>query len=85
MSLMDDVKGAFAKKGLEFVSLTESSDDPDMSILNYKDASGKITSKQVPIRLADLEETIVTVDIVDPMDLAEYLLKESSPVAQVSG
>lgn len=84
MSMMDDVKEAFAKKGLEFVSLTESSEDPDKSILTYKDASGTTTSRQVPIRLSDLEETVVTVDIVDPMDLANFLLKDSSPAPHVS-
>ncbi len=83
MPLIEDVKGAFAKKGLEFVSLTESNDNPDKSILTYKDATGKTINKEVPIRLSDLEETVVTVDIVDPTDLADYLLKDSSPVAYV--
>jgi hypothetical protein len=85
MSLMDDVKGAFEKKGLEFVSLSESTGNPDKSVLTYKDASGISLSKEVAIRLSDLEDTIVAVDIVDPMDLANYLLNESPPVAQVSG
>ncbi len=83
MSLMDDVKGAFAKKGLEFVSLTESTDNPSKSILTYKDATRRTISKEVSMRLSDLEETIVAVDIVDPADLADYLLKESSPAARV--
>ncbi len=82
---MDDVKDAFEKKGLEFVSLTESPDSPDKSVLTYKDASGRTNSKGVAIRLSDLEDTIVAVDIVDPMDLANYLLQESPPVAQISG
>jgi hypothetical protein len=85
MSMMDDVKDAFRKKGLEFVSITESPEDPDKSTLSYKDASGTTISKVVGIRLSDLENTVVAVDIVDPMDLANFLLTESPLTPQVSG
>ncbi len=78
---MDDVKEAFAKKGLEFISLTESTYDPDRSVLTYRDISGKTVIKEVAMRLSDLEETVVTVDMVDPTDIANFLLKESTAVA----
>jgi hypothetical protein len=75
MSLMDDIKGSFEKKGLEFVSLTESADNRDKSILTYKDTSGTPVTKEVNIRLSDLEEVVMTVDNLDPNDLADFLLK----------
>ena len=75
MSLMEDIRGSFQAKGLEFVSLTESADNRDKSILTYKDASGSAATKEVDIRLADLEEAVVAVDNIDPVDLANYLLK----------
>lgn len=75
MSLMEDIKGSFEKKGLKFVSLTESTGDRDKSILTYNDASGTPATKEVNIRLADLEEVVLTVDNLDPNDLATFLLK----------
>ena len=45
MSLMEDIKGSFQKKGLEFVSLIEAADNRDKSILTYKDASGTLVDQ----------------------------------------
>ena len=83
VALMEDVRTTFEDKGLEFVSLSESSQNRDKSILTYKDATGAIFNKEVGIRLTDLEETVVTIDNVDPLDIANFLLRESTPVASV--
>jgi hypothetical protein len=80
MSLMEDIRGSFEKKGMEFVSITESTDDRDKSILTYKDATAAVVTKTVDIRLDDLEETVEAVYNVDPMDLANYLLGDSRPI-----
>jgi len=79
MSLMQDIKGSFEKKGLKFVSLTEAADNRDKSILTYTDASGALVNKMVEIRLDDLEEAVEAVYNVDPTDLANYLLGDSKP------
>ena len=79
MSLMEDIKDSFEKKGLEFVSITEAAADRDKSILTYKDASADLVTKTVDIRLADLEESVEAVYNVDPTDLANYLLSDSRP------
>jgi hypothetical protein len=79
MSLIQDIRGSFEKKGLEFVSITEDTDDRDKSILTYNDASGAVVTKTVDVRLEDLEETVEAVYNVDPMDLANYLLGDSKP------
>jgi len=75
MSLMEDIRSSFQQKGLEFVSITEATDNRDSSILTYKDSSGTPATKLVDIRLADLEEAVLAVDSIDPVDLANYLLK----------
>lgn len=75
MSLLEDVKSSFQQKGLEFVSLTEAADNHDYSILTYKDSCGKSATKLVDVRLADVEEVVTAVDSIDPVDLANYLLK----------
>lgn len=72
--MMDDLKSSFQKKGFEFVSLTESSVDPEKSILTYTDGSGKTITKDVKIRLDSLEDTVEAVDLIDPDDLANFLL-----------
>jgi hypothetical protein len=74
MPLMDDIKGSFEKKGLVFVSLTEANGNRDKSILTYKDASGTPATREVDIRLTDLEEVVMTIDSLDPGDLANFLL-----------
>jgi uncharacterized protein with HEPN domain len=79
MSLMEDIKDSFEKKGLEFVSITEAADDRDKSILTYKDASDDLVTKTVDVRLDDLEEAVEAVYNVDPSDLANYLLSDSRP------
>jgi len=79
MSLMEDIKGSFEKKGLEFVSITEAADNRDRSILTYRDASDDVVTKMVDIRLDDLEEAVEAVYNVDPVELANYLLGDSKP------
>lgn len=80
MSLIEDIKGSFKKKGLEFVSITEAADDRDKSILTYRDASDGIVTRTVDIRIDDLEEAVEAVYNVDPTDLANYLLGDSRPI-----
>jgi hypothetical protein len=79
MSLMEDIKDSFEKRGLEFVSITEAADDRDKSILTYKDASDSLVTRTVDIRIDDLEEAVEAVYNVDPTDLANYLLSDSRP------
>jgi hypothetical protein len=74
MSMMDDLRASFQKKGFKFVSLTESTADPEKSILTYTDGSGRTITKDVKIRLASLEDTMEAVDLMDPDDLANFLL-----------
>ena len=81
MSLMEDIRGSFQKKGLEFVSLTEATDNRNKSILTYKDASASVITKTVDIRLDDLEEVIEAIYNLDPTDLANYLLGDSKPTS----
>jgi 3-dehydroquinate dehydratase len=80
MSLIEDIKDSFKKKGLEFVSITEATDDRDKSILTYRDASEGLVTRTVDIRIDDLEEAVEAVYNVDPMDLANYLLSDSRPI-----
>jgi hypothetical protein len=75
MSLVEDVRAAFQAKGLNFISLTESSADPEKSILTYTDGSGKTFTHEIPIRLEDLEDTVNNADSMEPEDLAAFLLK----------
>lgn len=75
-SLIQEVRGSFKSKGLEFVSLSESSADPEKSVLTYKDSSGKTVTKEIPIRLSDLEDLVDEIEALDPEDLANYLLKQ---------
>ena len=81
MSLIEDVRSTFEDKGLEFISITESPDSPEKSILTYKDSTGAVIKKEVALRLSDLEETVVTIDNVDPLDIANFLLRDSAPLA----
>jgi len=80
MSLIEDIKDSFKKKGLEFVSITEAADNRDKSILTYRDASDGTVTRTVDIRIDDLEEAVEAVYNVDPMDLANYLLSGSRPI-----
>ncbi len=77
MTLMSDIKAGFKAKGLEFVSITESTKDPDKSTLTYKDASGATATREVSIRLEDLEDTVMAVEGLDPEDIATFLLGNS--------
>jgi hypothetical protein len=79
MSLIEDIKDSFEKRGLEFVSITEAAGDRDKSILTYKDASDSVVTRTVDIRIDDLEEVVEAVYNVDPTDLANYLLSDSGP------
>ena len=73
-SLMKDIQDSFKAKGLQYVSIEESSSDPDKSVLTYKDSSGKTLTKEIAIRLDNLEDTVAEVDAIDPEDLAKFLL-----------
>jgi hypothetical protein len=74
-SLIEDVRNAFKEKGLEYVSLTESTADPEKSILTYKDSSGNTVTKEIGLPLSELEEVVAEIEALDPDDLANYLLR----------
>jgi hypothetical protein len=75
MALVQDVRDAFRAKGLDFVSLAESSQDREKTTLTYVDGSGKTVHKELAIRLGELEDTIAALDGMDPEDLANFLLE----------
>ncbi len=77
-SLIVDVRDSFRSKGLEYVSLAESTADKDKSILTYKDASGKQITKEIALPLSQLEETVSEIDAIDPENIADYLLSTPS-------
>jgi hypothetical protein len=81
MSLVEDVRAAFRAKGLTFVSMTESKEDPENTTLTYTDGSGKTVQKEVKIRLEELENTVAVLDGMDPADLANFLLDDSTSKA----
>ena len=74
-SLIETIRGSFRSKGLEYVSLTESTANPKKSILTYKDGSGNTLTKEISIPLSELEDTVAEIEDIDPDDLATYLLK----------
>jgi len=73
-SLIRDIRDSFKTKGLVYVSITESPTDSKKTVLTYKDGSGKTLTKDIGVPLSDLEETLAEVDMLDPDDLANYLL-----------
>ena len=73
MSLSKGIRDSFKAKGLEFVSIVESK-NPDKSVLTYKDGSGKTLTKEVPIRIDNLEEALAEIEVIDPDGLASFLL-----------
>jgi nucleoside diphosphate kinase len=75
MPLRDDITEGFEKKGLKFVSLRESTVDPNGSTLLYIDASGKTITKEIKIRISELEDTLTVLEAMDPEDLANFLLE----------
>lgn len=77
-SLIRDIRDSFKAKGLEYVSITESPSDSKKTTLTYKDGSGKSLTKEIGVRLSDLEETLAEIDMLDPDDLANYLLGSNS-------
>jgi hypothetical protein len=79
MSLVEDVRASFQARGLTFVSLTESNDDPEKTTLTYTDGSGKIVRKEVKTRLEMLEDMMADLDRMemDPTGLADFLLEDS--------
>ena len=74
MSLVKGIRDSFKAKGLEYVSVEESPKDRDKTLLTYKDGSGKTLTKEIAIRLDNLEEALSEVNIIDPDGLADYLL-----------
>jgi len=78
-SLMRDIRDAFKSKGLEYVSISESPQDPNKTVVTYKDGSGKALTKEIAAPLSEVKENVAEIDIVDPDDLANYLLGERSP------
>jgi hypothetical protein len=79
MSLRQDIAESFQKKGLEFISLNESTLNPERTTLVYVDKTGNKVSKEIEIRLSELEDTVEALDVIDPEDIAEFLLKENPP------
>jgi hypothetical protein len=75
MSLVEDVRASFQAKGLTFISLTESKQDPEKTTLSYTDSSGKTVLKEVGIRLEELEDTVAELDRTDAEDIANFLLE----------
>lgn len=75
MLLRDDVTLGFEKKGLKFVSLNESTIDPQKSTLIYIDGSGKTVNKEIDMRISQLEDTMTVLEVMDPEDLANFLLE----------
>ena len=75
MTLRGDIADSFQKKGLKFVSLNESAQNSERTTLVYVDGSGKRVSKEIEIRLSELEDTVSAIDVIDPEDLADFLLK----------
>jgi hypothetical protein len=73
--LIRDVVDSFKAKGLQYISLTEAR-DPKKSILTYKDAVGQTITKEIPVRLVDLEEAVRGLDAMNPGGLADYLLSD---------
>jgi hypothetical protein len=74
VSLSNGIRDSFKAKGLEYVSIEESSKDREKSVLTYKDGSGKTLTKEIAIRLDNLEEALREIGIIDPDGLADYLL-----------
>ena len=75
MALRDDVSDSFKQKGLKFVSLSESLKDPQKTTLVYIDAAGATVTKEINAPLDQVEETVSTLDAMDPDDIAAYLLE----------
>ena len=75
MSLIQDIRDSFKSMGLEYVSIKESSKDQHKSVLTYKDGSGKTVTKEIGMPLSELEDTVAEIEIIDPDDIATYLLK----------
>ncbi len=75
MTLRGDIAKSFRTKGLTFVSLNESAANPEGSTLVYTDVSGKQTTKEIGIRLEELEDTVEALDAIDPEDIANFLLQ----------
>ena len=75
MSLIEDVRESFRAKGFNFVSLSESNEDPEKTTLTYTDGTGKTLYKVLEIRLEEFEDTIASLDVLDPEDLADFLLR----------
>jgi len=75
-SLIRDIRDAFKGKGLEYVSIAESPGDAKKTVLTYKDASGKTMTKEIGAPLSEVKENVSEIDIIDPDDLANYLLGE---------
>lgn len=75
MGLRDDVADSFASKGLKFVSMNESLKDPQKTTLVYLDNQGNTVSKEISMPLEELEDTVSTLDVMDPGDIAAYLLE----------
>lgn len=74
MTLREDIADSFTAKGLKFVSLNESATNPQGSTLVYEDGSGKSISKEIGLRLSELEDTVEALDAIDPADIANFLL-----------
>ena len=74
MSLVKDIRDSFKAKGLTYVSIEESPKNRDKTLLTYKDGSGKTLTKEIAIRLDNLEDALSEVNIIDPDGLADYLL-----------
>ena len=73
-SLMRDIRDSFKSKGLEYISIAQSPDNPKKTILTYKDGTGKTLTKEIGGPLSEVEETVTEIDMIDPEDLADYLL-----------
>jgi len=73
-SLIQDIRDSFKSKCLEYVSIKESSSNQNRSVLTYKDESGKTVTKEISMPLSELEDTVAEIEVIDPDDIATYLL-----------
>ena len=82
--LIGDIRNSFKAQGLEYVSLSESS-DPKKTVLTYKDGSGMTLTKEIGIPMYQLKETVTEIDAMHPEGLADYLIHGTSTVPAATG
>jgi hypothetical protein len=86
MALIQDIQASFKAKGLQYVSMSESTKDRQKTVITYKDSAGKTLTKDRDIELEQLKEDVAEVDIIDPDGLCDFILgNEEAPRPAPSG